>query len=204
MSTQAPDLRRSLRIIRRYAIPVCITAAAGLIAGIATAAVSPARVTSTAVVMLPQAQLDTPVAADGQPDPFTATQEVIAGSNPVLSGALPDTRPAMSLAGLRHDIRVGSRSPGVISVTATGETAGDAEATATAVARSYIQFVGSASSPVGRQSADLLEPTGSATGTARLMLLLTGAMLGTISGMLTGVIAAMASRRLTLERLPGS
>jgi hypothetical protein len=33
------------------------------------------------------------------------------------------------------------------------------------------------------------------------MRLLDGAMLGTVSGVLTGVIAAVAGRRLTLDRL---
>jgi hypothetical protein len=65
------------------------------------------------------------------------------------------------------------------------------------VARSYVQYVGSASSPVGRVPAYLLEPATSVTGTARLLLLLAGAGLGVVSGVLTGVIAAVVSRRLT-------
>lgn len=54
-----------------------------LLAGIATAAASPVTVTSTALVLLPVGQ-KTAAAADGEPGPFTATQEVIAGSDPVL------------------------------------------------------------------------------------------------------------------------
>jgi hypothetical protein len=50
-------------------------------------------------------------AANVEPDPFMVTQEVIAGSNPVLSGALPDVRPAMSLIELRHDIQLGGPTP---------------------------------------------------------------------------------------------
>jgi hypothetical protein len=156
----------------------------------------PAVVTSTALVALPQAGQNA-VAAGGEPAPFTATQEVIAGSNPVLASALPDVRPAMSLSGLRHDIQIGSPAPSVISVSARGDTAGDAEATASAVARSYLQYVGSASSPAGRVPAHLLEPATSVTGTARLLLLLAGGGLCAVSGVLTGVIAAVVSRRLT-------
>jgi len=196
MSKPASDLRRSLRVVRRYVI-VGLAAAAGLLAGAAAAAVSPVMVTSTALVILPQVGQNAAAAADREPDPFTATQEVIAGSYPVLSGALPDVRPAMSLTGLRHDIQIGSPAPGVISISAKGETARDAEATASAVARSYIQYIGSASSPAGRVSAKVLELTRSATGTAPLMRLLAGAMLGTVSGALTGVIAAVVSRRPT-------
>jgi capsular polysaccharide biosynthesis protein len=196
MSMLALDLRRSFHVIRRYGVLVGIAAAVSLLAGIATAAVSPATVTSTALVVLPQAGQNA-AAADGEPAPFMATQEVIAESYPVLAGALPDVRPAMSLSGLRHDIQIGSPAPYVISVSARGDTAGDAEAAANAVARSYLQYVGSASSPAGRVPAHLLEPATSVTGTARLLLLLVGAGLGAVSGVLTGVIAAVVSRRLT-------
>jgi capsular polysaccharide biosynthesis protein len=196
MSMLALDLRRSFHVIRRYGVLVGIAAAVSLLAGIATAAVSPATVTSTALVVLPQAGQNA-AAADGEPAPFMATQEVIAESYPVLAGALPDVRPAMSLSGLRHDIQIGSPAPYVMSVSARGDTAGDAEAAANAVARSYLQYVGSASSPAGRVPAHLLEPATSVTGTARLLLLLVGAGLGAVSGVLTGVIAAVVSRRLT-------
>ena len=193
----ALDLRGSFPVIRRYGTVVGIAVAASLLAGIAAAAVSPATVTSTALVALPQAGQDA-AAAGGEPAPFTATQEVIAGSNPVLAGALPAVRPAMSLSGLRHDIQIGSPAPDVISVTARGDTAGDAEATASAVARSYLQYIGSASSPVGRGPAHLPGPPTSVTGKARLLLLLlAGAGPGALSGVLTGVIAVVVSRRLT-------
>lgn len=197
MSQRASHLRRFLQVIRRYAILVGITAAVGLLAGAATAAASPVTVTSTALVLLPPAGQDTAAAASGEPGPFAATQEVIAGSDPVLSGALPDVRPAMSLTGLRRDIQIRSLTPYVMSVTAQGATAGDAEATANAVARSYIQYVGSASSPAGLVPARLLELATSATGTAPLMRLLAGATLGTVCGALAGVIAVVVSRRLT-------
>jgi len=58
-----------------------------------------------------------------------------------ITAALPDVRLAMSLTGLRRDIQIRSLTPYVMSVTAQGETAGDAEATANAVVRSYIQYV---------------------------------------------------------------
>ena len=107
----------------------------------ATAAASPVTVTSTALVLLPPVGQKTSAAANGEPGPFTATQEVMAGSDPVLSGALPDVRPAVSLTGLRRGIQIRSLTPYVMSVTAQGETAADAEVTANAVARSYIQYV---------------------------------------------------------------
>jgi hypothetical protein len=204
MSQPALDLRRALQVIRRYGILVGITAAAGLLAGVAAAASSPVTVTSTALVLLPQAGQATVAAARAGPGPFTVTQEVVAGSDPVLARALPDVRPAMSLAELRRDMQVRSLTPSVISVSAEGRAAGDAEATANAVARSYIQYTGSAGSPVGHVPANVLELATSATGTAPLMRLLAGAMLGTVSGLLTGAIAALVSRRPTPDPLPDS
>ena len=53
-----------------------------------------------------------------------------------------------------------------------------------------------ASSPAGHVPAHLLEPATSATGTAPLMRLLAGAMLGAVSGVMAGLIATVVSRRL--------
>ena len=73
----------------------------------------------------------------------------------MLVDALPDVRPAMSLEQLRHDVQVGSPAADIISISANGKNAADAEATANAVAHSYIAYVGSAKSPVGHVSAQL-------------------------------------------------
>ena len=100
----------------------------------------------------------------GGTDPFTATQEVVAGSYQVLSDALPDVRPAMSLTELRRNVQVGSPSPDIISVTAQGKNAADAEATANAVANSYVSYVSSSHSAVGHIRAQLLESANSASG----------------------------------------
>jgi capsular polysaccharide biosynthesis protein len=207
MGQPALDLRRSPQLIRRYGALVGITVAAGLLAGAVTAAYSPALVTSSALILLPQpAQtVQGPAGgANGGADPYTATQEVIAGSNPVLSGALPNVRPAMSLTDLRRDIRIGSPAPDVISISAKGQTARDAEATANAVADSYVQDVRTSTSPGEYAPAQVLQPATSATSPAPLTRLLAGAMLGMVCGVLTGVIAALVSRRPILDPLPDS
>ena len=72
----------------------------------------------------------------------------------------------MSLAELRREVQVGSLTPYVISVSAKGKTAADAEATANAVANSYVQYVNSASNPAEHVSAQFLEPATSAAGSA--------------------------------------
>ena len=161
MSQQALDLRRSVQIVRRRKLLVGIMVALGLLVGGAYAVLYPPMVTSTALVLLPQsgqAELNgAAAAANGVPDPYTATQEVIAKSNPVLLGALPDVRPAMSINELRDAVQIGSLTPYVVSVGVKGKVAADATANANAVAKSYIHYIGSASSPGGKVPAQLLQ-----------------------------------------------
>src|SRR5579864_6472115 len=92
-------------IVRQIWTAIGSLAAWGLLAGIAVAALHPPVLTSTALVVLAQAGQNTVTVANGKPDPFTVTQEVIASSYPVLIAALPDVRPAMSLAALRRDVQ---------------------------------------------------------------------------------------------------
>lgn len=198
MSEPASELQRPVRGTRRPSFLVVIMAAVGLLAGVATAAIVPVMVTSSALVFLPQAAQNAAAAAapaTGQPDGFTATQEIIAGSNVVLATALPQVHPATSLAGLRHDIRIGSPASDIISISATGQTAGDAGAAANAVADSYVRYVGAGGSPALRLPAAVLRPASSATGTAWFLRLLAGALLGAVSGLFAGGVAVV-SRRL--------
>ena len=190
MSQSAPDLRSSRQIFRRYGILVGAAVAASLLAGIVTAAFSPAMVTSTALVALPATTL---TAAAAVP---------IADSDPVLAGALPRLSPGTSLATVRGEVQVRSPRPDVLSVSARAGTAAKAEATANAVAESYLGYAGSAGSPAGHMPAVMLQPAMSGSGAAGLMRLLVGAMLGVASGVLTGVIAVLAWRRLILTRGP--
>jgi len=200
MSGPASDLRRFLRVIQRYGILVGITAAVSLLAGAATAVLRPPMLTSTALVALQEPasvqQSANNNTTGGGTDTFTATQEVVAGSYPVLVDALPHVRPAMSFDQLRHNVQVGSPSPDIISVNAKGKNAAEAEATANAVANSYISYVSSSRSAVGRIQAQLLESASSATGPAPIERTIVYVLLGGLAGALTGVIAAVVSRRL--------
>ena len=93
-----------------------------------------------------------------------AAQVVIAGSDPVLSGALHRVSPAMSVEALRGKIRVTSPAVGILSFSAKGRTAAQAETTANAVAKSYTAYVGSRSTPAGPVSAHILDPATAAAG----------------------------------------
>ena len=170
MSQSAPDLQSSRQLFRRYGILVGAAVAASLLAGVVTAAFSPAMVTSTALVALPVTTLT------------TTTAVAIADSDPVLVGALPRLSPGTSLATVHGEVQVRSLTPYVLSVSARADTVAQAEATANAVAESYIGYAGAAGSPAGHVPAVMLQPAMSASGAAQLMRLLVGAMLGVASG----------------------
>jgi len=197
MSQQALDLRTSIQLVRRHKLLVSVVIAGGMLAGGGYATVRPPQLTSTALVVLPQSAAQGAAAANanGAPDPYTATQEVVAGSNDVLLSALPNVRPAMSLTELRQEIQVGSLTPYVISITAQSKMAADAEATANAVANSYIHYIGSSRSPVGRLTAQLLEPATSAAGPTKLKQLIIYVVLGAVSGVLIALVLALAIGR---------
>ncbi len=196
MSQQALDLPRSIQIVWRRKILMGVMVALGIVAGGAYAKVHPPTLTSTALVVLPPPSPSQQVGAGSSgPDPFTATQEVIAGSNEVLLAALPDVRPAMTLPQLRSKIQIGNVTAYVISVTAKGKTATDAEATANAVANSYVHYVNSVSNSAEHVPAVSLERAASAAGTGPLEQLIVDALLGAIAGALVGAVIALAIGR---------
>jgi capsular polysaccharide biosynthesis protein len=126
-----------------------------------------------------------------------ATQAVIAGSDPVLSGALRDIGPLTSLTSLRRRVQARSLTSRVIAISAQGPTVASAEDTANAVAHSFIaygshqhlqvQVLGSAiiisGPPLSRR---LLIPAG------------IGALLGALIGVIAGVMPGRSGRRLRL------
>lgn len=199
MSQQALDLRTSMRVVRRHKVLVAVVIVLGMLGGGGYAFRYPPMLTSTALVVLPQssAQNNASVAGgnNGGPDPYTATQEVVAGSNQVLANALPNVRPPMTLNELLQVVQVGSLTPFVISISAKSKVAGDAEATANAVARSYISYIGSAKSPVGRVAAQLLQPATSVTGPTRTKQFAIFIAVGAVGGALLGIIIALALGR---------
>jgi capsular polysaccharide biosynthesis protein len=194
MNQQGLDLRRFMQIVRRYRVLVGVVVALGLIGGGAYAVLKPPMLSSTALIALPVSASQQPAPANGT-DPFTATQQVVADSYQVLSGALSKARPDMSLTELSRLVQVGSPSPDIISVTAQGKKAADAEANANAVANSYIQYVGSSRSAVGRVHAHLLASAGNATGPKPVTRIAVFALIGGLAAGLIGVVLALAIGR---------
>ena len=183
MSGQALDLKRSAQIVRRYKLLISVAAALGLLAGAGYAILHPPLQSSTAQVVLPVTKLE------------IATQVVIAESDPVLSGALPNTGTAVSLDTLRGRVQVKSLTTNLMQITAEGRTAAQAEATANAVANSYIQYLGGGSSVVGRLPARLVAPATTATGSSVAFNLAITALFGALIGALAGALTALARGR---------
>src|SRR5271165_3830174 len=101
MSQQALDLGRSIQIVRRHRVFVVVVVALAVLGGAAYAVLRPPMVASTALIALPTStNAQSAATTTGGTDPLTATQEVVAGSYQVLSGALPNVRPAMSVTAL--------------------------------------------------------------------------------------------------------
>lgn len=195
MSQQGMDLRRAIKIIWRHKILVAVVMVLGIVVGGGYAKMNPPMLTSTALVVLPQNAQSAQAAANGGLDQYTATQEVIAGGTGVLTGALPNVRPHMTLAELRREIEIGSLTSYVISISAKGTVAADVEKTATAVANSYISLLDSPNTPFGRVPAHLLQSASNAAGLAPLESIIIYCLLGAISGALIGAIISLAISR---------
>ena len=183
MSEQALDLRRSMKIVRRHKILVGAFVALGILAGASYAVLKPPMVTSDALVGLPPTTKD------------ASTQVVIAGSNPVLSAALRTIHPAVPLLTLRDRVQVKSLTPNILSISAQGKTAAEAEGAANAVANSYVAYVKTSKSAAGTVQAHVLALATTATkGSLATHLLLFG-VLGALAGFLVGAIVALAINR---------
>ena len=192
MSQQALDLRNSVQAVRRHRKLFGAILVLGLLIGAVYAVLNPPILSSTALVVLPASASDSNPADPGVVNSEMATQVVIANSDRVLEGALPQVSPAMSMQALENRIQVTNVAGSVLSISATGATAAEAETTANAVANSYIAYVGSPQSLVGFVSAKILDPATTATGTKLPEQIAIYALLGLLGGALVGLITATA------------
>jgi capsular polysaccharide biosynthesis protein len=183
MSDQTLDLRRSLQILRRHKIFVAASAVLGLAAGVGFTVLSTPMLTSNALVVLPSSVHD------------ISTQVFIATSDPVLARALRTVDLSGSPQTLRSSIQVRNLTSNIISISAPGKTAAQAERTADAVADSYVAYVNSPSRPGPRVQARILQPALDATGPTKLKRELTYGALGALAGLLIGAVILLATRR---------
>ena len=188
MSEQALDLKRSLQLVRRHWRAVSAIAALGLVAGAVYAALQPPVLTSTALVRIASAQ--SAYSANGAP-----TLVVIASSDPVLSLAQPHIRPPVSKQTLQNELAVNSPTPGILSIGARGRTADQAEDTANAVAKAFVEYVTSPRSLSGSTGALVLQPASTATGRSLAASIAIFGVIGLLMGAALGVIGVLAVSR---------
>ena len=198
MSQQSLNVQQVVQLARRHKILVGVLTLVGLLAGAAYSVLYPPLVTSAALVELP------PNA------PNMATEVVIAESQPILSIALPMIQPPMSLLTLENQLSVASPAAGIISISAQGKSAAQAESAANAVAKSYIAYVRNPDTPVGRVAkALLLQQATTTTGTGASAQDAIdggiGALVGLVAGVITATIVGRRTRKLmTLDDIANS
>ena len=183
MSQQTLDVRGFLQSIRRHRKVVIAAAAVGLVAGAALTVLRPPMLVSKALIVLPSSA-----------SRYIATQAVIAGSDPVLSEAIPNIDPKWTVTELRRRVKVTNPTSNLIQVSAAGTSAAQAENIANAVASSYASYVSSTSSPA-RVQARVLEQATPATGTPLAVRLLVAGGLGALIGAAIGALIAVAMSR---------
>jgi capsular polysaccharide biosynthesis protein len=190
MSGQDLDLRRSAHLIRRHWLLVSAIAVLGVVAGAGYNVYKPPMRTANTEVVVPYA----PGFPTGS-TAYTATQVVIAHSDPVLADALPDVGAPMSLATLRDRVQVSALTSNVISISGQGRTASQAEAIANAVTNSYLSYIDSAGSPFGKVHARILGKATATTGTPKYLRAVETMGTGLLAGLLVGVIIGVAVGR---------
>lgn len=179
MSQQSVNLRKFVRMVRRQRKLVGTMLLAGFLVGLVISVLQPPRLTSTALVVLPQNA------------PNVATEVVIAGSEPVLSRALPNIQPPMSLEALRSGLSVNKVTGSVISISAQSTSGAQAQQAANAVAHAYVAYVRVPKLPLGNVAAQVLQPATPATGMGALTQGALDAGLGAVAGLLAGVVTAV-------------
>lgn len=185
MSRQSMNLRRAARIARQYKLLIGGVALVGLIGGAAYEALFPAKLSSTALVVI-------------SPAPQSiATDVLMANSQPVFSDALHTLgRPGMTIESLSGSVRASALTLNAISITAQASTGAEAEAEANAVASSYVRYIGSSvTSPIGAVNAKVAVPATSASGRGVAKDLAIDGLIGGVTGLMVGFTLALRAQR---------
>jgi capsular polysaccharide biosynthesis protein len=167
----------------RHKIFVAASAVLGLAAGLGYAALTAPMLTSTATVYLPSSVH------------YISTQVIIAKSDPVLLGALRTLDSSESPQTLRSAIQVKNVSANVITFSATGKTAAQAERTANAVANSYTAYINAPSRPGPSVQAMIVTSATAegASGPSKISHSVSYGVLGALAGLLIGSIVVLAA-----------
>ncbi len=147
MSEQIVDLRSVWAILRRHTGALTAAAALGGLAGGAAFLTLPPVYSSTAMVLFPA----TPANASAQATSHAiATQAEIASSQTVLARAGQLTRGRPSAAEVAGRVQVDAPTDDILTITAQGASAADAEQLATAVATADVDYLDEIAAPSGQ------------------------------------------------------
>jgi len=182
VSPQVLDTKRFAHTLRRHRKIVGFAVVLGLVAGAAFTMLRPPLYSSKALVELPG-------------ELYIQTQVVVAISDTVLDGAMPNINPAVSLGTLRREVSATSLSTEIVQISAEGKTAAQAEGIANAVANSYVSFLSSPAAPGGKVVGHLLDSASPATRTPlSTRLLLYGGLGALLAGLIASIIAVSIDR----------
>ena len=179
---QTLDLRRSAQIVWRRKAVVFAVAVLGLLFSVVFAMFHPPVYTGSTFVAVP-------------PTVSIGTQALIMNSEPVLVSAARRADLGEPVAKLRGRIRVTSAAYELMSVSAQGASPAQAERVVNAVTLAYIAYVGSPASPVGQVPTRLMARATFAVGPTPTMRLAASVVPGVLSGLLVGIIIALAAGR---------
>jgi len=176
MNQQPADLPRFVQIIGRYRSLIGIMAVLGLLVGVVLAALNPAVFTSRALVSY---------------QPVCPAGAICGGPAFALNSG------TVKLPGsLTVGTQVTPTAGNVLTVSAVGGTAAQAEAAADAAARQIADA--RALSYQGQQGSGVtIEPATTATGTPQQLS--SDALRGAVLGVLLGILAALAASRTTID-----
>jgi capsular polysaccharide biosynthesis protein len=194
MSQQPLDARASLQIARRHKVLLGSFVLVGLVGGSAYALTSPPKQTSEALVVIPASALGTTsvnATSGALTDSGAQTQVLVAGSDSVLERALPHITPSISFQNLRTSVTVTNPAGTVIAIDGKSTSSAQAVSIANAVSNSYVSYVSSSASPVGRIAARVLQPAANPTGDTLLQQVLPSGLLGAIGGLIIGFVVAL-------------
>jgi capsular polysaccharide biosynthesis protein len=184
------NLREAIKIARRNKTIIGVAVAVGLIGGAAYGSINPAVLTAQSLVLVQTTNPTDEVSTNP-----LGTQVIVATSTPVLTGAQQTLGGSESLTQLKNQVTANSPTDSVLEIDAQGSSAEQAEQVANAVANSYVTFVGSSESPVGKVAARMLQPASTATGTSPIMHRLTSGLIGLLAGGIIGFVVALARSR---------
>jgi len=176
---QALNLTRSAKIVWRHKIVAGTLVALGLLGNTAVTLAQPEVYTTSALVMV-------------SPAVNLSNQAVVVTSVPVLSRVLLDAGLGLSYHTLLSRVQAAPAGYITLSITAEGDTAQQAERTANAVTRSYLDYVTSTANPTGPQEAELLQHAANAIAKPRTTRVAEAAWLGALGGLLVALIAVLA------------